>query len=107
VFGKFKEDTMPIRDAYQERVQARIESLYDSMEHHETHLQSTESVSMESHLEALRALKRKRGHLDGLLHDLKEAGEHGWEHLREHIDPAIDELKHAVEHARERLHGEK
>jgi len=98
---------MPVRDAYEERVQARIDSLYESMEHHEAHLESTESTSMDSHLEALRQLKQKRHHLDGLLKELKSAGEHGWQHLREGIDSTIDEMKHAVERARARLHGEK
>ncbi len=70
-------------------------------------LVSTESTSMESHLEALRQLKEKRQHVDGLLHELKEAGEHGWEQVRHGIDAAIDEFKHAIDVAREKLHSEK
>ncbi len=98
---------MPLRGAYEERVHARMELLYESMEHHEAHLESTESTSMEAHLEALRQLKEKRHHVDGLVQKLKEAGEHGWEHMRQGIDTAIDELKHAVDAARAKLHGEK
>jgi len=98
---------MPTRDIYEERVHAQIEALYNSMEHHEAHLESTESTSMESHLEALRQLKEKRQHVDGLLHELKEAGEHGWEQVRHGIDTAIDEFKHAIDVAREKLHSEK
>ena len=98
---------MPVRDIYEERVRARMEPLYESMEHHEAHLASTESTSMESHLEALRQLKEKRHHLDGLVKDLKEAGEHGWQHLRHGIDTAIEELKHAVDAARAKLHDER
>ena len=98
---------MSVRDSYEELVHARIESLYESMEHHEAHLESTESTSMESHLEALRQLKEKRHHLDGLVKELKEASEHGWQHIREGIDTVIDELKHAVDTARAKLHGEK
>lgn len=98
---------MPVKDAYEERVQARIKPLYESMEHHEAHLESTESTSMESHLEALRQLKEKRHHIDGLLKDLKEASELGWQHVRDGIDTAVEELKHAVDAARAKLHGEK
>lgn len=98
---------MPVRDAYEERVHARIESLYESMEHHEAHLESTESTSMDAHLEALSQLKEKRHHVDSLVHELQEAGEHGWEHIRQGIDTAIDELKHAIDAARAKLHGEK
>jgi len=98
---------MPIKDAYEERVQARIKPLYESLEHHEAHLESTESTSMESHLEALRQLKEKRHQLNGLMEDLKEASEHGWQHIRDGIDTAIEELKHAVDAARAKLHGEK
>ena len=98
---------MPVRDAYDELLHARIESLYESMEHHEAHLESTESTSMEAHLEALRQLKEKRQHVDGLVQELKDAGEHGWEHIRQGIDTAIDELTHAVDAARAKLHGEK
>lgn len=98
---------MPVRDAYEERVIARIKPLYESMEHHKAHLESTESTSMESHLEALRQLKEKRHHLDGLVKELKEASEHGWQHIRHGIDTAIEELKHAVDAARAKLHNEK
>ena len=98
---------MPIKDVYEERVQARIKPLYESLEHHEAHLESTESTSMESHLEALRQLKEKRHQLNGLMEDLKEASEHGWQHIRDGIDTAIEELKHAVDAARAKLHGEK
>ena len=98
---------MPIKDAYEERVQARIKPLYESLEHHEAHLESTESTSMDSHLEALRQLKEKRHQLNGLMEDLKEASEHGWQHIRDGIDTAIEELKHAVDVARAKLHGEK
>jgi len=98
---------MPVRDAYEERVQARIKPLYESLEHHEAHLESTESTSMESHLEALRHLKEKRHHVDGLVRELKEASEHGWQHVRDRIDTAIEELKHAADAARAKLHGEK
>jgi ABC-type phosphate transport system auxiliary subunit len=98
---------MPIKDVYEERVQARIKPLYESLEHHEAHLESTESTSMESHLEALRKLKEKRHQLNGLMKDLKEASEHGWQHIRDGIDTAIEELKHAVDAARAKLHGEK
>lgn len=96
---------MVLKDAYQERVQARIDSLYQSMEHHEAHLESTESSSLETHLEALRALKAKRGRLDGLLEDLTRAGEEGWHQIRDAIDPAIEDLTHAFEEARDRLRG--
>jgi hypothetical protein len=98
---------MPLRDTYEEQVHARIESLYESIEHHEAHLESTESTSRDAHLEALRQLKEKRHHVDGLMQKLKEAGEHGWEHLRGGIDTAIDELTHAVDAARAKLHREK
>ena len=98
---------MPVRDAYEERVHARIKPLYESMEHHEAHLESTESTSMESHLEALRQLKAKRPRLEGLVNELKEASGHGWQHVRDGIDTAIEELKHAVDAARAKLHGEK
>ena len=98
---------MPVRDAYDAQLHARMESLYESIGHHEAHLESTESTSMEAHLEALRQLKEKRHHLDGLLQELKEAGAHGSEHIREAIDTAIDELTHAVDAARAKLHGEK
>jgi len=98
---------MPIKDVYEERVQARIKPLYESMDHHEAHLESTESTSMDSHLEALRQLKEKRHQLNGLMKDLKEASEHGWQHIRDGIDTAIEELKHAVDVARAKLHGEK
>lgn len=98
---------MPIKDVYEERVQARIKPLYESMDHHEAHLESTESTSMDSHLEALRQLKEKRHQLNGLMKDLKEASEHGWQHIRDGIDTAIEELKHAVDAARAKLHGEK
>ena len=98
---------MPARDAYEERVHARVRQLYESMEHHEAHLKSTESTSMESHLEALRQLKKKRRHVDSLVKELKEAGEHGWQNVRDGIDTAIEELKHAVDAARAKLHGEK
>jgi len=98
---------MPVRDVYEEQVQARIKPLYESMEHHEAHLESTESTSMESHLEALRQLKEKRHHVDGLVKELKESSEHGWQHIRNGIDTAIEELKHAVDAARAKLHGEK
>ena len=98
---------MSVKDAYEERVHARIEPLYESMEHHEAHLESTESTSMESHLEALRQLKKKRHHVDGLVKELKEASEHGWQHIRDGIDTAIEELKHAVDADRAKLHGEK
>jgi len=98
---------MPMRDAYQERVNAHIEELYQSLDHHEEHLESTESVSMDSHLEALRQLKEKRRHLNGLLKELEAAGEHGWQHLRNGIDTAIDEFRHAIDAARAKLRGEK
>ncbi len=98
---------MAIYGEYEERVQARINSIYELMEHHEAHLESTESTSMESHLDALKQLKAKRAHLDGLLQEIKVVGEHGWQNLRKKIDPAIDELKHAVDLARAKLHGEK
>ncbi len=98
---------MPARDTYEEQVHVRIESLYESIEHHEAHLESTESTSMESHLEALRQLKEKRHHLDDLVKELKESSEHGWQHIRGGIDTAIEELKHAVDAARAKLHGEK
>lgn len=98
---------MTVRDAYEELVHAQIESLYESIEHHEAHLESTESVSKDSHLRALQQLKEKRHHLDGLLKELEEAGEHGWHHLRDGIDAAIDDLKHAIQAARAKLDGEK
>jgi phage tail tape-measure protein len=98
---------MPVRDAYDAQLHARIESLYESIDHHEAHLESTESTSMESHLEALRQLKEKRQHVDGLVKQLKEAGEDAWEHIRKGIDTAIDELTHAVDAARAKLHGDK
>ncbi len=98
---------MPVKDAYEERVQARIKPLYESMDHHEAHLESTESTSMESHLEALRQLKEKRHHINGLMKELKEASEHGWQHIRDGIDTAVEELKHAIDAARAKLHGEK
>lgn len=98
---------MPVRDAYEERVHARIKPLYESMEHHEAHLESTESTSRESHLEALRQLKEKRRHIDGLVKELKEASEHGWQHIRDGIDTAIEELRHAVDAARAKLHRER
>jgi len=98
---------MPVRDVYEERVQARIKPLYESMDHHEAHLESTESTSMESHLEALRQLKEKRHHVNRLVKELKDAGEHGWQHIHDGIDTAIEELKHAVDAARAKLRGEK
>ena len=97
---------MPLRDAYEESVHAHIESLYDSVEHHEAHLQSTESVSLDSHLEALRQLKEKHRHFDGLLKDMAETGEHGLEHLRDGIDATVDEIRHALDAARAILHRE-
>ena len=98
---------MLLRDAYDEQLHARIESAYESMDYHEAHLESTESTSMEAHLEALRELKKKRQHVEGLVQELKQAGEHGWEHIRHGIDTAIDELTHAVDAARAKLRGEK
>jgi len=98
---------MSARDTYEEQAHLRIESLYKSIEHHEAHLQSTESTSMDSHLEALRQLKEKRHHVAGLVKELKESSEHGWQHIRDGIDTAIEELKHAVDAARAKLHGEK
>ncbi len=96
---------MPTKDVYQELVNARIETIYEAMGHHERHLQSTESTSSEAHEAALRELKGKRRHLDELQTELEDAGEHAWQSLREHIDSAIEDLKSATEHARERLRG--
>ena len=97
---------MPNRDAYQERVNAHIESVYESLDLHDRHLQSTESTSLDAHEAALRELKRKRKHLDGLLKELEEAGEHGWQHLREGIDTTVAELRHGLELARKKLRGD-
>ena len=96
-----------MRDAYDDLLHARIEALYESIEHHEAHLESTESTSMESHVEALRQLKEKRHHVDGLVQQLKEAGEHGSEQIRQVLHEAVDELSHAVDAARARLRGGK
>ncbi len=94
---------MPTKDAYQEQVNAHIATLYDSLEHHERHLQSTESVSLESHEAALRDLKDKHRLIDGLLKELEDATEHGWRHLCDGIDTGLDELKQAIKQARERF----
>jgi hypothetical protein len=51
----------------------------------------------------LRDLKEKRHHLDGLLAELEEAGEHAWPHLPAQIDKAITDLSRAVDRARQYL----
>lgn len=96
---------MPVKDLYEERVQAHIDTLYEAIDHHKAHLESTGSTSMESHLTALRDLKEKRQAVDSLLAELKSAGEHGWQNVRDVLDPAVEDIKHAFEQARDRLHG--
>lgn len=88
---------------YRDEVAEHIESLYELIEHHDRHLESTESVSKESHEKALHELKQKRRHLDSLLGELEEAGEHAWQHLREKIDAGIKDLRSALERARQHL----
>lgn len=98
---------MPTKDAYQERVNARMEAIHESMAHHERHLESSESTSQETHEAALRRLKEKSHHVDGLMKQLEEAGAHAWEHLREYINEAVDDISEAAEEERKHLRGEK
>ena len=98
---------MPTKDSYQQRVNARIEAIHEAMEHHERHLESTESTSKDENEAALQRVKAKRSRLDELLKELEEAGENAWKHLCEHIDEALDEISEAAEHARKRMEGKK
>lgn len=74
---------MSMKEVFRESADAHIRDLLDSIEHHEKHLESTETVSMETHLAALEKIGQKQETLETHLHGLRAA-----------IDECVEGLKH-------------
>ena len=92
------------KDAFQERVSSHIAELYEAVERHENHLESTESVSHDAHVAALREAQAKRDHLKGLMKQVEDAGESAWEHLRDGVERAMADLKTYLDGMHRHLH---
>jgi hypothetical protein len=75
---------MTSKDIFRASADAHIQELLDSIEHHERHLQSTEAVSLDTHLLALEKIKQKQKTLESHWHKVAEA-----------VDQSVEGLKHA------------
>ncbi|MEK9671221.1 MAG: hypothetical protein VW268_01790 [Rhodospirillaceae bacterium] len=64
-----------------------------SIAHHEVHLKSTETVSEESHVEALKAIEEKQAQLHAHLEDKVLEPDHEWHGIRDRAAGRIDRLR--------------
>ncbi len=96
---------MDKKDAYEARIQAKLDELKADIEKMRAQAEGLEAEARIKHHEDIEELESRRHALERKLREARDAGTDAWETMRTGVDNAWAELKRSWDEAAKRLLG--
>jgi hypothetical protein len=98
-----RELTMSMKDAYQQKLKARLEEWRAEMDKMRAKAEQAEADAKIEYEAQLRELEERRQEAEAKLEELRQSGDAAWEDMKYGLESAWDSLEQAMRRARERF----